>query len=131
MLVSAPGSVHVHTFRELCTYLYESRPLLVSLPYRSAQDLKSIPFARLGSLRLDTLAHALLRVKNTTIISGIRLSLTLQSKKVLGSIPRWRNLSSLSFPSGVCMFSPWVCMGFPDAGMADDTTGCPNPRSMH
>ncbi|XP_062851621.1 shieldin complex subunit 2 [Trichomycterus rosablanca] len=66
----APGSVNVHTLRALCTYLHESRPLLVSLPCRNAQDLNSIPFANLGSLRLDTLAHGLLRVKHTRNISA-------------------------------------------------------------
>ncbi|KAF5895742.1 protein FAM35A isoform X1 [Clarias magur] len=68
----APQNVNVHTLRALCTHLCEKRPLLVSLPPRTAQNLRSVPFVRLGSLRPDTLVHALLRVKHTRMISDWR-----------------------------------------------------------
>ncbi|KAI4894272.1 hypothetical protein NFI96_016299 [Prochilodus magdalenae] len=68
----APHNVNIHTLRTLCTHLYEKHPLLVSLPLRTAQDLHSIPFTRLGSLRPDTLVHALLRVKHTRTIAAWR-----------------------------------------------------------
>ncbi|XP_072534459.1 shieldin complex subunit 2 isoform X2 [Salminus brasiliensis] len=66
----APQNVNIHTLRTLCTHLYEKRPLLVSLPARTAQNLHSVPFVRLGSLRPDTLVHALLRVKHSRTISA-------------------------------------------------------------
>ncbi|XP_053088853.1 shieldin complex subunit 2 isoform X2 [Pangasianodon hypophthalmus] len=65
----APQNVNIHTLRALCTHLHEKHPLLVSLPPRTAQNLQSIPFVHLGSLRPDTLVHALLRVKHTKMIS--------------------------------------------------------------
>ncbi|KAI5107842.1 protein FAM35A isoform X1, partial [Silurus meridionalis] len=68
----APQNVNVHTLRCLCTHLCEKRPLLVSLPPRSAQNLQAIPFVHLGSLRPDTLVHALLKVKHTRMISDWR-----------------------------------------------------------
>lgn len=75
---SAPQNVNIHTLRALCTHLYEKRPLLVCLPPRTAQNLQSIPFVLLGSLRPDTLVHALLQVKHTRMISGD--SFTLHTK---------------------------------------------------
>ncbi|KAB5581513.1 hypothetical protein PHYPO_G00176580 [Pangasianodon hypophthalmus] len=68
----APQNVNIHTLRALCTHLHEKHPLLVSLPPRTAQNLQSIPFVHLGSLRPDTLVHALLRVKHTKMISEWR-----------------------------------------------------------
>ncbi|XP_053357632.1 shieldin complex subunit 2 [Clarias gariepinus] len=68
----APQNVNVHTLRALCTHLCEKRPLLVSLPPRTAQNLRSVPFVRLGCLRPDTLVHALLKVKHTRMISDWR-----------------------------------------------------------
>ncbi|XP_007258822.3 shieldin complex subunit 2 isoform X1 [Astyanax mexicanus] len=68
----APQNVNIHTWRTLCTYLHEKRPLLVSLPARTAQDPHSVSFVRLGSLRPDTLVHALLRVKHSKTISAWR-----------------------------------------------------------
>ncbi|XP_053477765.1 shieldin complex subunit 2 isoform X2 [Ictalurus furcatus] len=78
----APQYVNLHTLRALCTHLYEKRPLLVSLPPRTAQNLQSIPFVHLGSLRPDTLVHALLSVKHTRIISGNTLSSHTQTYSV-------------------------------------------------
>ncbi|KAK3554007.1 hypothetical protein QTP70_019124, partial [Hemibagrus guttatus] len=82
----APHNVNIHTLRALCTYLYEKRPLLVSLPPRTAQNLESIPFVRLGSLRPDTLVHALLRVKHTRMISDWRSEAEGVSRT--GSVPK-------------------------------------------
>lgn len=79
---SAPQNVNVHTLRALCTHLYETRPLLVSLPPRTVQNLQSIPFVHLGSLRPDTLVHALLRVKHTRMISGNSLTSHTQTYSV-------------------------------------------------
>ncbi|XP_037394448.1 shieldin complex subunit 2 isoform X2 [Pygocentrus nattereri] len=68
----APHNVNIHTLRALCTHLNEKRPLLVSLPPRTVQNMHSIPFIRLGSLRPDTLVHALLRVKHARTIAAWR-----------------------------------------------------------
>ncbi|XP_060782284.1 shieldin complex subunit 2 isoform X1 [Neoarius graeffei] len=68
----APQNVNVHTLRALCTHLYETRPLLVSLPPRTVQNLQSVPFVHLWSLRPDTIVHALLRVKHARMISDWR-----------------------------------------------------------
>ncbi|XP_076830158.1 shieldin complex subunit 2 [Brachyhypopomus gauderio] len=65
----APQNVNVHLLRALCTYLHMKRPLLVGLPPRTAQDPRSVPFVRLGSLQTDTLAHALLRVRHASTIA--------------------------------------------------------------
>ncbi|XP_027030648.1 shieldin complex subunit 2 [Tachysurus fulvidraco] len=82
----APHNVNIQTLRALCTHLYEKRPLLVSLPPRTTPNLKSIPFIRLGSLRPDTLVHALLRVKHTRMISDWRSEAEGVSRK--GSVPK-------------------------------------------
>lgn len=71
---SAPQNVNNHTLRALCVIIYEKRPLLVSLPPRIIQNLQTVPFGRLGSLRPDTLTHALLRVKHIRMISGNSLT---------------------------------------------------------
>lgn len=79
---SAPQNVNVHTLRALCTHLYETRPLLVSLPPRTVQNLQSVPFVHLWSLRPDTIVHALLRVKHARMISGNALSSYAQTRSV-------------------------------------------------
>ncbi|KAM9847975.1 shieldin complex subunit 2 [Aulostomus maculatus] len=59
--------VHAHALNSLCGFLREWRPLLASLPLRLPQDLTCLPYVTLRSLRVNTLVHALLRVRHVHI----------------------------------------------------------------
>lgn len=67
---AVPQNVNGRTLRSLCGYLREKRPLLVSLPPRVPQDPNTVAYARLRTLRPDTLVHALLRITHTEMITG-------------------------------------------------------------
>ncbi|XP_044069855.1 shieldin complex subunit 2 [Siniperca chuatsi] len=62
-----PQHANARSLSSLCSFLRERRPLLVSLNLRPPQDLNRLPYATLRSLRVNTLVHALLRVKHTHI----------------------------------------------------------------
>lgn len=68
----SPGPQHVdaRSLSSLCGFLWERRPLLVSLNHCHPQDLNRLPYATLRSLRVNTLVHALLRVTHTHISTG-------------------------------------------------------------
>lgn len=65
-----PQAVNKRTLGELCAHLRVRRPLLLSLPRCSHQDLNAIPYARLKALRPDTLVHALVHVTHTNMVKG-------------------------------------------------------------
>ncbi|XP_076142014.1 shieldin complex subunit 2 [Alosa pseudoharengus] len=69
---SVPQAVNRRTLGELCAHLQERRPLLLSLPRCSHQDLSTIPYAKLKALRPDTLVHALVRVTHTNMVTAWR-----------------------------------------------------------
>ncbi|XP_062375203.1 shieldin complex subunit 2 [Sardina pilchardus] len=69
---SVPQAVNRRTLGELCAHLRERRPLLLSLPRCSHQDLNTIPYAKLKALRPDTLVHALVRVTHTNMVKAWR-----------------------------------------------------------
>ncbi|XP_061546766.1 shieldin complex subunit 2, partial [Phycodurus eques] len=64
-----PGGQHVAagSVSALCDFLGARRPLLSSTPRRPPQDLKRLPYAPLWQCRVNTLVHALLRVKHAYI----------------------------------------------------------------
>ncbi|XP_044229606.1 shieldin complex subunit 2 isoform X2 [Thunnus albacares] len=63
--LTAPQQVDTRALSCLCGFLRERRPLLVSLPHHPPQELNRLPYATLRSLQVNTLVHALLRVKHT------------------------------------------------------------------
>uniref|UniRef100_A0A3Q3WDA5 Uncharacterized protein n=1 Tax=Mola mola TaxID=94237 RepID=A0A3Q3WDA5_MOLML len=68
---SPPGTkLHLWPIRNLSCFHSTRRPLLVSLNVRPPQDLNRLPYATLRSLRVNTLVHALLRVKHTHLSTG-------------------------------------------------------------
>ncbi|XP_034040883.1 shieldin complex subunit 2 [Thalassophryne amazonica] len=60
-----PRHVSPSSLNSLCVFLREKRPLLVSLPLRTPQDLSRLPYAPLRSLQVSTLVHALLCVTSS------------------------------------------------------------------
>ncbi|XP_061645888.1 shieldin complex subunit 2 isoform X5 [Phyllopteryx taeniolatus] len=64
-----PGGQHVAagSVSALCDFLGARRPLLSSTPRRPPQDLRRLPYAPLWQCRVNTLVHALLRVKHAYI----------------------------------------------------------------
>ncbi|KAL2082948.1 hypothetical protein ACEWY4_020721 [Coilia grayii] len=69
---SVPPAVNKRTLGELCAHLRERRPLLLSMPRCSHQDLSTIPYAKLKALRPDTLVHAVVRVTHTNTVTAWR-----------------------------------------------------------
>ncbi|XP_036071483.1 shieldin complex subunit 2 isoform X2 [Oryzias melastigma] len=69
-----PVSHHVdaRSLSSLCTAVRKRRPLLVSLPRHTPQDLNRLPYASLRALRVNTLVNALLRVTQKHLSSELR-----------------------------------------------------------
>ncbi|XP_004077295.1 protein FAM35A isoform X1 [Oryzias latipes] len=69
-----PVSQHVDTrsLTSLCTFLRKRRPLLVSLPSHTPQDLNRLSYASLRALRVNTLVNALLFVTQKHLSSELR-----------------------------------------------------------
>ncbi|XP_061915351.1 shieldin complex subunit 2 [Entelurus aequoreus] len=64
---SGGHQVHARRVASLCDYLQERRPLLLSVPPRPPQDLRRLPYTPLWALRVNTLVHAVLRVKHAHV----------------------------------------------------------------
>ncbi|XP_068597068.1 shieldin complex subunit 2 [Brachionichthys hirsutus] len=62
-----PRNIDARSLSALCVSLRERRPSLASLNLHAPQDPNRLPYAILRSLRVDTLAHALLRVTHTHV----------------------------------------------------------------
>ncbi|XP_019715672.1 shieldin complex subunit 2 isoform X2 [Hippocampus comes] len=87
--VSAPscptGGQHVDagSVSSLSDFLRERRPLLLSVPRRPPQDMKRLPYAPLWPRAVNTLFHALLRVRHAYVSAGV-------SPRFVPCVAEWR-----------------------------------------
>uniref|UniRef100_A0A3Q3W6V1 Uncharacterized protein n=1 Tax=Mola mola TaxID=94237 RepID=A0A3Q3W6V1_MOLML len=81
-----PWHVNARSLSYLCDFLRQRRPLLVSLNVRPPQDLNRLPYATLRSLRVNTLVHALLRVKHTHLSTIVTVE---QPESQQGALVLW------------------------------------------
>ncbi|XP_013881764.1 shieldin complex subunit 2 [Austrofundulus limnaeus] len=64
--------VDAHSLSSLCSFIKEQRPLLLTLSRPPPQDLNRLRYTSLRALRVNSLVHALLRVKHAHISSDWR-----------------------------------------------------------